>query len=434
MAWGAGNYTTMNKILPGVYTNVKSKGEIRGVGADRGVVGIGIKGLTWGPEGAFKLTASEFYEDAEKYFGVNAMSDGLKGIRDLFAYAHTAYFYRLAGEVVKATSGLGTAKYGGTYGNGIKVIAGLNVDNPSAFDVEVFVGSKQVMIKRGVADTDDMPVNDLIVWTDGVAFTATTTNLTGGSEGVLDGTSEPIAYTGMMSAFEAYSEIDAIGCQSTIAGVKTAFVQYINRLVGEKGRTVQGVIFGEDADSENIVNVKNGVDLVYWATGAIGGCAVNSSLTGKKYGGEFILSGDYTTAQLEAGIRNGEFILHKVGSDLVVLKDINSLKTFTAEKGIVMSNNQVVRAMNKFISGVTESFARYDLGSTPNTEAGRGRVWNRVVGIGKELVDIGAFQPFSNGDVKVQTVEGDATAIRITAIMQPTQAIEKLYINLVLEG
>ena len=434
MAWGGGTYSVMNKVLPGVYTNVKTEGEIRGLGQDRGIVGMGVIGMKWGPEGVFKLKAGEFYENAEKFFGVGALDDSLKGVRDIFAYAHTGYFYRLAGTVVKATSGLGTAKYGGSYGNDIKVIAGVNIDNPSAFDVEVFVGSKQVIVKRGVADTDDMPVNDYIDWTVGVAFTATTTTLSGGSEGALDGTSEPVAYTAMMTALEPYGDIDAIGCISEIEAVKTAFVSFINRLVGEKGRSIQGVIFDKKADSENIVNVKNSADLVYWATGAIGGCPVNRSLTGKKYGGEFILTGDYNSAELEAGLKNGEFMLHKVGDELVVLRDINSLTTFTAEKGVVLSSNQVMRSINEFVGKVRESFARYDLGNTPNTSAGRGRVWNRVVGVGKELVDVGAFQPFANDGVKVDAVEGDATAIKISAIMQPTQAIEKLYINLTVRG
>lgn len=434
MAWGGGNFSVMNKVLPGVYTNVKTEGELRGLGDKRGIVGIGVIGMKWGPEGAFKLTASEFYENAEKYFGLNAMDAGLKGIRDMFAYAHTGYFFRLAGTVVKATSTLGTAKYGGTYGNGIKIIAGVNVAEPGKFDVEVFVGSKQVIVKRGVSTTSDMPANDFIVWGNAIDFTATTTSLSGGSEGALDATSEPIAYNAMMVSFEPYGDIDAIGCISEIEAVKTAFVQYINRLVGEKGRTVQGVLFNKKADSENIINVKNGVDMVYWATGAIGGCPVNQSLTGKIYGGEFIISGDYTGAELESGLRNGEFILHKVGDGLAVLRDINSITTFSAEKGVVLSSNQVIRAMNEFIGGVTQSFFKFDLGTTPNTEAGRGRVWNRVVMIGRELVDAGAFQPFGNGDIQVSAVVGDPTAIKINAILQPVQAIEKLYINLTLRG
>lgn len=433
MAWGGGIYTTMNKILPGVYTNVKSAGEIKGIGADRGTVGIGIPGMIWGPEGAFKMTAGEFYENGDKYFGVGPMDESLRGVRDLFEYAHTGYFFRL-GASNKASVTPITAKYGGSFGNNITVSVTNNVDG-IGFNVEVFVKGKSKLMVKGIATPADMPDNDYITWDpSALTFNAGLDYvLVNGAEVALDDTTEKGAYVAMQTALEPYSDIDAIGCISTIEDVKTAFVQYINRLVSEKGRSVQGVVFNKKADTESIVNVKNSADLVYWATGAVGGCKVNKSLTGKKYGGGFVIPADYTSAELEVGIEEGEFILHRVGDGLVVLKDINSLTSLTLEKGAVMANNQVIRAINTFIEGVKQSFITTDLGSTPNSPEGRASVKSRVIDVGRALVDAGAFYPFGNDAVAVDRVVGDLTAIKITAIMQPSQAIEKLYINLIVE-
>ena len=52
---------------------------------------------------------------------------------------------------------------------------------------------------------------------------------------------------------------------------------------------------------------------------------------------------DYTQAQLEASIDAGEFTLHKVGDEIRVLVDINSLVDTTSEKGEEFKSNQTIR-------------------------------------------------------------------------------------------
>lgn len=108
----------------------------------------------------------------------------------------------------------------------------------------------------------------------------------------------------------------------------------------EVGVKFQAVVYGQAADYEGVINVKNKVlddaneaSLVYWVTGVAAGTAVNASATNKIYDGEFDINVDYTQSQLAAAIKAGEFTLHQVGSDVRVLTDINSLVTTTANKG-----------------------------------------------------------------------------------------------------
>lgn len=427
MAWGGGNYITMNKILPGVYANIKTSGGIGTSISDRGLVGIGLEGLTWGPDATvFTLTASEFYNDSEKYFGVGAMDDSMKGIRDIFKYGRIGYFYKL-GTATKASCTYGAAKYGGTFGNNLKVVISANVDDITKFDVETLIGTKIIATAIAVEDTDDLEDNDYVIWNSAVSLATGTVSFTGG----VDGTADATAYTAFMSAIELYEELNAIGCVSTTANIVTAFVAFIKRLVYDRGRTVQGVVYGNSANDENIVNVKNSANLVYWATGAIGGCAVNKSMTGKTYDGDFTISADYTQAQLETAITNGEWTLHKVGDQLKVLKDINSLTTFTAEKGKDLAINQVMRATNAFLYSVKQSFTITDLGNTVNDVSGRASVQSRIIDVGTALLDMGAFSEFNGDDVTVSAVVGDSSAIAVTAIITPALAMDKMYLNLV---
>jgi hypothetical protein len=46
------------------------------------------------------------------------------------------------------------------------------------------------------------------------------------------------------------------------------------------------------ADYEGVVSVENntGTEMVYWVGGALAGCAINKSLTNRKYNGEYTVN------------------------------------------------------------------------------------------------------------------------------------------------
>ena len=87
--------------------------------------------------------------------------------------------------------------------------------------------------------------------------------------------------------------------------------------------------------------------LVYWTLGAEGGCAVNKTIENKTYDGEFTVNATTKQSDLIAGIKSGKFIFHKVGEDVKVLNDINTLTTYITEKGEDFSSNQVMRVLDQ---------------------------------------------------------------------------------------
>ena len=60
----------------------------------------------------------------------------MKGLRDLFRNAKTAYLYRLNGGGVKASNTYATAKYSGTRGNDLKTVIVADPDNENKFIVK----------------------------------------------------------------------------------------------------------------------------------------------------------------------------------------------------------------------------------------------------------------------------------------------------------
>lgn len=162
-------------------------------------------------------------------------------------------------------------------------------------------------------------------------------SLTGGTNGTADSS----AHQAFLDKLESYPAINAVGVVSTEGTISGLYAAYTKRMREEVGVKFQTVVYGKAADYEGVVNVKNAVTdsawteaaLVYWATGVIAGCAVNASNTNKKYDGEFTVNTDYTQKQLEKAISDGEFAFHRVGQDIRVLKDINSLVTTARIKG-----------------------------------------------------------------------------------------------------
>ena len=137
-----------------------------------------------------------------------------------------------------------------------------------------------------------------------------------------------------LDKIEAYS-YNAMGIEALSEEVKTLYCAFAKRMREEMGVKFQVVLYCKDADYYGVVNLVNKVNdtgwdeaaLVYWVTGVIGGCEVNKSNQNRVYDGEFDVDTSYTQAQLRKSVKNGEFVLHKVGTEIRVLADINSMVT-----------------------------------------------------------------------------------------------------------
>lgn len=435
MALGGGTFVTQNKVLPGSYINFVSVARATATLSDRGIATMPLE-LDWGVEGSiFEVTNEDFQKNSLKIFGYAYDHEKLKGLRDLFANIQTLYAYRLNGGGVKATNAYATAKFGGVRGNDLKIVIKANVDDESKFDVETVLGST-VVDTQTVASATELIANDFVTFKSeaGLELTAGVA-LSSGTNGTVDGT----AHQTYLDKVEGYS-FNAMGVVTTEDSIKSLYANFTKRLRDEMGIKFQTVIYNKGADHESVINLKNKVTddgwneaaLVYWVTGITAGCAVNKSNLNKVYDGEFTVDVDYTQSQLIDAINSGEFALHKVGSDVRVLEDINSLVTVTDTKGDIFKDNQTIRVIDQIANDIAVLFATKYLGAIPNDAAGRISLWNDVVKHHEQLQSIRAIEDFTDADVVV--AEGSTKkAVVVTDAVTPINAMAKLYMTVTVQ-
>ena len=428
---GGGTFVTQNKVLPGSYINFVSLAKASATLSNRGIVAMPLE-LDWGVEGAvFEVTKADFQKNSLKIFGYAYTDEKLKGLRDLFMNIKTLYAYRLTSGGNKATNTFADAKFGGIRGNDLKIVIQANVDVPADFDVKTVLGTT-VVDEQTVSSAAELVANDYVTFKAGATLAVTaSTPLTGGTNGTVDGT----AHQNFLDKIEAYS-YNALGVVTTDDTTKGLYVNFVKRLRDEVGQKFQAVLYNKASDYEGVVNVKNRATeseaaLVYWVTGIIAGCEVNKSNLNKKYDGEYTVEADYTQAQLEAAIKAGEFTLHKVGSDIRVLSDINSLVTVSDTKGEIFKDNQTVRVMDQIANDIAVLFNTKYLGNVPNDAAGRISLWSDIVKHHEQLAEIRAIEDFSDADVVVS--QGDTKkSVVVQDAVAVVNAMAQLYMTVVM--
>lgn len=432
MALGGGTFLTQNKTLPGAYINFVSVATATATLSDRGYASIGLE-LDWGEEGKiFEVTNGDFQKNSLKLFGYAYADDKMKGLRDLFMNITTLYAYRLNGGGTKAKGTYATALYSGTRGNDIQIAVQANVDDESLFDVQTWLDGSEVD-SQTVATAADLKDNDYVKFdkTAELAITAAEP-LTGGTNGTVNATS----HQAFLDKVESYPSVNAIGYLGNEAATKSLYAEFTKRMRDEVGIKFQAVLYNYAADYEGVVNVKNKVtdegeaeySLVYWVTGVVAGTAVNASATNKTYTGSFTPNVDYTQSQLEKAIKAGEFTFHKVGEDIRVLTDINSLVNTTVNKGDIFKDNQTVRICDQIATDIASTFTTKYLGVVPNDAAGRTSLWADIVKHHEQLQDIRAIENFTDTDVTVE--QGDTKkAVVVTDYITVVNTMEKLYMT-----
>ena len=170
----------------------------------------------------------------------------------------------------------------------------------------------------------------------------------------------------------------------------------------------------------------NEAGLVYWVTGACAGCAVNKSNQNRKYDGNFTVETPHTQNQLKAAIKAGKFTFHKVGADVRVLDDINTMVTVSDTQGDIFKDNQTVRVIDQIGNDIAVLFNTKYLGVVPNDAAGRVSLWSDIVKHHEQLQDIRAIEDFSDGDVKV-TQGATKKSVVVEDSVTVVSAMGKLY-------
>lgn len=431
MALGGGTFITQNKKLPGTYINFASAQKATTSIGERGIAAMAIE-MDWGKdEEIIEVTAEEFAKNSLKIFGYDYSNEKLKGLRDLFKNIQKGYFYRLnSGN--KATSNIATAKCSGTRGNDIRIVIAKNVDDDTKYDVSTYLGTKEVD-KQTVETAAEIKDNAYVNFSIETLEVTAGTNLANGTNAA-SVTGE--AHQNFLDKLESY-QVNAIGCTTKDTTISKLYVEYAKRLREQQGIKFQVVVYNNPANYEGVVNVKNKTTedetaLVYWVTGVIAGCEINKSNTNKTYDGEYTVSAEYTQAQLETSIDEGEFVLHKVGDEIRVLVDINSLVDITEEKGEEFKSNQTIRVLDQIASDVASTFNSKYLGKIANNEAGRTSLWNDIATLFKQYQTMQAIENFEDEDITIE-MGNDKKSVVVNTSVQVINAMEKLYMTVVVE-
>ncbi len=421
-----------NKELPGAYINFVSKTAASASLSDRGIATMPLE-MDWGIAGEiFEVTSGDFQKNSMEIFGYEYTSDKLKGLRDLFLNARTLYAYRLNGGGAKASNDLAEARYPGIRGNDLRISIQANADDESLFDVRTMLGMA-VVDEQTVSSWEELTENQYVRWKAGVTLEATAgTPLTGGSNGEVSGADHQ-AY---LDRAESCS-FNTMGAAVTDDVTRALYAAYNRRLRDEMGMKFQLVLYDyAKADYLGVTSVNNKVldedwgeaSLVYWVTGALAGCEVNRSCQNKIYSGDFTVDTPYTQNQLRDAIRAGKFTFHKVGTDVRVLEDINTMVTVSDTRGDIFKDNQTIRVMDQIGNDIAVLFNTKYLGVVPNDAAGRISLWSDIVKHHEQLQDIRAIEDFSDDDVKVDQGNTKKSVV-VTDSVTVVNAMGKLYMT-----
>lgn len=442
MALGGGVFTAQNKALPGAYINFFSVAAASASVSDRGVVTMPLE-LDWGKDDeVFSVTGEDFQKRSLEVFGFPYADGRMKGLRDLFLNAQTLYAYRLNGGGKRAENEFAVAACSGVRGNDLKVSIQENVDEAGAWDVSTYLSGEKVDAQT-VRMASELKANAYVLFKEGMALSAAAgAALSGGTNGEVTNA----AYQRYLDKVEPY-RYNAMGAAVTDGTVKSLFAAFNRRLRDEMGIKFQLVLYGyAGADCMGVISVKNkcldgavmgegGVtalpneaSAVYWVTGAQAGCAVNASVQNKAYDGEYEIDVGYTQAELVAAVRAGEFTFHRVGSDIRVLEDINTLVTTTDTVGEVFKDNQTVRVIDELANSDALLFNMKYLGTVPNDEAGRSALWSDLVKIRRQLEKIRAIEGFNEMDVKVTQGETKKSVV-VESAVTVVNAMSKMYMT-----
>jgi hypothetical protein len=123
-------------------------------------------------------------------------------------------------------------------------------------------------------------------------------------------------------------------------------------------------------------------------------------------------------------------MFHRVGDEVRILMDVNTLTTLTETKGAVFQDNQTIRVIDQIANDISTLFNNKYLGKVPNDEAGRSALWVDLCKYHDKLTQLRAIEGFkdtditvSKGDEKHSVVVGDNITV--------TNAMAKLYMAVV---
>ncbi|MDU4652608.1 phage tail sheath C-terminal domain-containing protein [Sneathia sanguinegens] len=434
MALGGGTFQFQNKVLPGVYINFVSLSRASVDMADRGYAALPLE-MKWGPEDTIiTLEQADFQKNSLDILGYDYTAPELQQLREIMKNAKTLYLYRLTKNPVKATNKWATALYGGSRGNDIVIRIQRNVDQSSKWDVITMISDNVVDIQT-VTTAEELKANKFVTFKTSEALdTHNGLQLAGGTDGDAITGNE---YQKFLDKIESYY-INTLTTTSDNDTIKELFVAFTKRMRDEVGSKFQTILYRKEADYEGIVSLENKVLNqeketlgVLWLAGVLGSCEINKSITNKKYDGEYTFEFKENQTALAKGKLKGQLLFHLVHEEPRVLSDINTFVTWRKDKNEDFSKNQTIRVIDQVAVDIANLFNKRYLGLTPNDKAGRTDLWKDIVVHHENLQKVRAIEGFTDKDVVVEMGE-KKDAVLITDTIVPINAMEKLYMNVII--
>lgn len=222
--------------------------------------------------------------------------------------------------------------------------------------------------------------------------------------------------------------------------IKALIKEFIEDLRNTDGVKVTAVMANYAANSEAVINVVQSFVLeddtklkpeqvAVYVAGLSAGASITTSNTGKIIQGIKDVEPRFTKSEMEAGVRDGKF-LFKVdnNANVSVLYDINSLTTFTPEKGNIFAKNRVIRTLDGIASDIARVFEANFVGKLNNNADGRNVLKSTLIEYFKNMQRLNAIDDFDAKDVDIK--EGSTIeSVIIDARIKPIDSVEKIYIS-----
>ena len=438
-----GNWTTQNKIRPGVYINFDSETQLGLTVGQRGVVAI-CEPMSWGAVG--EIMEVNAGVDTTPYCGYPIYSPQALFLNEIFKGTdrtdppYKVLLYRpTATSSAKATVTSGsltaTAKYPGTRGNDITIIVVEDVDDEGTFTVQTVVDGAIVDEQTG-ANVSDLKANAWVEFSGTGALAATAGSpLANGA----DGTVAAAAYTTFLTALEPY-DFDILIYDGTDTTTIDAYQNFVDRLVSNEGKYSQLVAYNmTNPDDRFCINVTGGSVLLddgttitpqqttWWIGGAQAGAQYNESLTYARYPHAVDVTPRMTGTAIENAILAGQLTLVPYDGEVKIEYDINSLVTYTSEISDKYRKNRVIRLCNTIANDIYKQFSDSFIGVVNNNAEGRDLFKSVIVGYLLTIQNNQGIQNFDS-ETDIEVLPGDdIDSIVVNLWIQPVDAVEKIY-------
>jgi hypothetical protein len=439
----AGNFTSYNKIRPGAYVNVVGVPKATTSIGNRGVVAIPME-LPWGADGqVIEVLSTDFASgNAFKSIGLKATDAGSLLLRLALSNSYKALVYKTNSGGTRATATVApgitaTAIYAGANGNRLTVRSTAAGD---AFEVSVLLDGT-VVDKQTITTVEDYAPNGYITLAEAAPDTAMGANAGIALAGGTNGTTAPTAFEDFMSAIET-SYFNVAAFPTTDAAVPPLVLTWTRDQRERAGKKIQSVVLNYPAaDYEGVISVEQGYrtetetvepyQYVVYRAGVAAAAEINRSSTYHVIAGAKEIINPLSNVEIERALTEGRDVLSmRQDGAIVIEKDINTLHTFTPERGYDFSKNRVIRVLDSIAYELVNRFETKYIGQVTNNDRGRTVFKAEIMSLLSGLQDIEAIKDYRGAD-DVEVIAGQQIEdIIVNLDVHPTDAMERAYITL----